>query len=241
MENQTVLITGGTSGIGYEIVKLLQQNNTLIIISKDAIKLEKLSKQYVNIVTYQADLSNIEEIQSTANTIIKDYKTINVLINNAGVQYIPTFLDDDFKYENIAKEINTNFTSVCSLTYKLLPLLLNSSKASILNVNSGLALTPKTSSAIYCATKGALNIFTQALRYQLEKSNISVHQVFLELVDTKMSKGRGKNKISPTNAAKKILYGLEHNILDHYIGKVKLLRFLLRFFPSLGKKIMKKY
>ena len=130
---------------------------------------------------------------------------------------------------------------MCSLTYKLLPLLLNNPKASILNVNSGLALTPKTSSAIYCATKGALNIFTQALRYQLQKSNISVHQVFLELVDTKMSKGRGKNKILPENAAKQIIYGLEHNILDHDIGKVKLLRFLLRFFPSLAKNIMKKY
>ncbi|NQY25419.1 MAG: SDR family NAD(P)-dependent oxidoreductase [Campylobacteraceae bacterium] len=241
MENQTVLITGGTSGIGYEIVKLLQQNNTLIIISKDMLKLKKLSEQFKNIKIYQADLSNTSEIEVLSNTIIKDYKTINVLINNAGVQYHPTFLDEGFDYANIAKEITINFTSVCSLTYKLLPLLLNNPKASILNVNSGLALTPKTSSAIYCATKGALNIFTQALRYQLQKSNISVHQVFLELVDTKMSKGRGKNKISPENAAKQIIYGLEHNILDHDIGKVKLLRFLLRFFPSLAKNIMKKY
>ncbi|MEN8232700.1 MAG: SDR family NAD(P)-dependent oxidoreductase, partial [Thermodesulfobacteriota bacterium] len=139
------------------------------------------------------------------------------------MQHTPTFLDDEFKYENIAHEITLNFTSVCSLTYLLLPALLHQNKAVILNVNSALALTPKTSSAIYCATKGALNIFSQSLRYQLEKTNISVQQVFLELVDTSMTRGRGKNKVSAEDAAKKIILGMERNILEHYIGKVKLL------------------
>lgn len=241
MKNKIIVITGGSSGIGYEIVKLLYQDNKLIIISKDAVKLEKLSKEFKNIVTYQANLSNLEDIEIVSNVIIENFKFIDILINNAGVQYTPTFLDDEFDYKNISTEINTNFTSVCSLTFKLLPLLLHSPKATILNVNSGLALAPKTTSAIYCATKGALNIFTQSLRYQLEKTNISVHQVFLGLVDTNMTRGRGENKMSSSNAAIQIVYGIENNILDHDIGKVKFLRFLLRFIPSIAKKIMKKY
>jgi len=241
VENKTVVITGGTSGIGYEITKLLSENNNLIVVSKNMDKLDNLSKEFKGIVTYQADLSNLEEIEIVANTILKNFKSIDVLINNAAVQYTPTFLDDKFDYNTISKEINLNFTSVCSLTYKLLPSLLNSAKAVILNVNSGLALAPKTTSAIYCATKGALNVFTQSLRYQLEETHVSVQQVFLELVDTNMTKGRGKNKISPRNAAKQIIYGIDNNILDHDIGKVKLLRLLLRLIPSRARKIMKKY
>ncbi len=120
-----------------------------------------------------------------------------------------------------------------------MPILLHKNKAVILNINSALALAPKTSSAIYCATKGALNIFTQSLRYQLEKTNISVQQVFLELVDTSMTRGRGKNKVSAEDAAKKIILGIERDISEHNIGKVKILRILLRLAPSIAQKILK--
>jgi short-subunit dehydrogenase involved in D-alanine esterification of teichoic acids len=164
-----------------------------------------------------------------------------VLINNAGVQNTPTFLDEDFQHETISREVAINFTSICSLTYLLLPALLHRDKAVILNVNSGLALAPKTSSAVYCATKGALNIFTQSLRYQLEQTNISVQQVFLELVDTPMTKGRGSNKMTAKDGAKKIIDGIRRDIPDYDIGKVKLLRLLLRLAPLMVHNIMKKY
>ncbi|MCF6319116.1 MAG: SDR family NAD(P)-dependent oxidoreductase, partial [Proteobacteria bacterium] len=196
MEDKIIVITGGTSGIGYEVTKLLHNKNKLIVISKNLDKLDRLSKELKGIVTYQADLSNPEEVEVVANAILDNFSSIDVLINNAAVQYTPTFLDDQFDYNNISKEININFTSICCLTYKLLPLLFQSAETIILNVNSGLALAPKTTSAIYCATKGALNIFTQSLRYQLEETNVSVQQVFLDLVDTDMTKGRGENKRS---------------------------------------------
>ena len=100
---------------------------------------------------------------------------------------------------------------------------------------------PKTTSAIYCATKGALNIFSQSLNYQLEDTNIDVQQVFLELVETPMSQGRGSAKISAKSAAQKIIEGIALGITEHNIGKVKLLRLLLRIAPSIARKIMKKY
>ncbi|MEJ2415292.1 MAG: hypothetical protein P8Y22_08565, partial [Sulfurimonas sp.] len=68
-----------------------------------------------------------------------------------------------------------------------------------------------------------------------------VLQVFLELVDTQMTKGRGENKMEPKEAAKQIIYGIENKIEDYDIGKVKLLRLLLRFIPSIARNIMKKY
>lgn len=241
LKKRHIVITGGTSGIGYEMTKYLHTDNQVIVISRNSTKLNALSQEFEGIVTYEADLSSLQDIENVADAVVKRFETIDVFINNAAVQYTATFLEDDFRYENISREITLNFASVCSLTYLLLPALLHEEKAVILNVNSGLALTPKTSSAIYCATKSALNTFTQSLRYQLEKTDISVLQAFLEMVDTPMTEGRGKNKISAEDAAMQIIRGIERDIPDHDIGKVKLLRLLLRLAPSIAKNIMQKY
>lgn len=241
LNNKRIVITGGTSGIGYEMVKYLHPKNEIIVISRSAEKLNELSQKIKGVNTYQADLSTLDDIDRVAADIIERFESIDVLVNNAAIQYTPTFIDEAFKYESISHEITLNFTSVCRLTYLLLPALRHKNKSIILNVNSGLALAPKTSSAIYCATKGALNIFSQSLRYQLETTNIGVHQAFLPLVETRMTAGRGKNKMSAEDAAKIIIQGVERNIQDHNIGKVKLLRNLLRLMPSIAHKTMKKY
>ena len=241
LNKKHIVITGGTSGIGYQMVKSLQANNEIIVISKNENRLVALSKEFENIIIYQADLSKLEEVESVAKLITETFQSIDVLINNAAVQYTPTFIDDAFDYANINHEVMINFTSICSLTYLLLPALTHQNKAVILMINTGLALAPKTTSAIYCATKGALNNFTQSLRYQLGNSNISVQQAFLELVETGMTAGRGSNKMSAEDASEIIIKGLKGDVLEHDIGKVKLLRLLLRLVPSVAKKIMKKY
>ena len=241
LNNKRIVITGGTSGIGYQLVKYLQSKNEVIVISKNAKKLEALSREFESVVTYQADLSKLEEVERIGKQINQKFESIDVLINNAAVQFTPTFIDDAFKYSSINDEIIVNFTSICCLTYLLLPALTHHSKATILMINTGLALAPKTTSAIYCATKGALNNFSQSLRYQLENSNISVQQAFLGLVETSMTTGRGKNKMSVEAASKIIIKGLERDVLEHDVGKVKLLRLLLRTSPSIAKNMMKKY
>lgn len=241
LENKRIVITGGTSGVGYQMVKNLHPDNQVIVISRNEDKLHDLSQQLEGVVTYQVDLSRLEDVEVVADAIVKRYGSVDVLINNAAVQNAPTFLDKDFQYETISREVTINFTSICSLTYLLLPALLHRDKAVILNINSGLALAPKTSSAIYCATKGALNMLTLSLRYQLEQTNVSVQQVFLELVDTAMTAGRGTKKMTAGDAAKQIIDGVRREIPDHDIGKVKLLRLLLRLAPSMAQKIMKRY
>lgn len=239
LNNKRIVITGGTSGIGYQLVSLLNSNNEVIVIAKDPDKIKSLVNEYKEVVAYKTDLSKQQEIELTADKIIERYGYIDLLINNAAVQYTPCFLDDNFNPKGIEHEIAVNFTAICSLCYKLLPSLLHENKAIILNVNSGLALAPKTESAVYCATKSAMTNFTIALRYQLEKTNIDVQQAFLVIVETAMTEGRGRKKITAAAAAKKIIHGINKEINDHDIGKVKLLRFLLRLAPSLAKKIMK--
>jgi uncharacterized oxidoreductase len=239
IDGMRIVVTGGTSGIGHEIVKQLHSRNEVIVISRSAQKLNALEKEFKGIVTYQADLASIKEVETIADVIVKRFESIDMLVNNAAFQYTPLFLDDEFIYESISKEITLNFTSVCCLSYLLHPALLHQSKSVILNINSGLGLVPKTSSAVYCGTKGAINIFSQSLRYQLEDTNISVQQAFLALVDTAMTSGRGKNKLTAANTANRIIRGVERDVAENNIGKVRLLRLLLRISPSLAKRILK--
>lgn len=239
VNGKRIVVTGGTSGTGYEIVKQLHSENELIVISRSSSKLEEITNEFTNITTFQADLADLKQVEATADLIVKKYESIDILINNAASQHTPTLLDDDFNYDSIPREIALNFTCICSLSYLLLPVLMHESKSVILNVNSGLALVPKTSSAVYCGTKAAMNLFSQSLAYQLEQTNISVQQAFLALVDTNMTRGRGKNKLTAVEAANRIIRGIEQDVTENNIGMVKLLRALLRLSPALARRILK--
>lgn len=234
-----IVITGGTSGVGLELVKQLYGGNHLSIIARPSRGLEQLRAKYEGAGIYEAELSDLKQVEEAADQIVKDHDHIDILINNAAVQYTPKFLDDDFSYNRIKQEVDVNFTSVCCLIYLTLPALLNSKSATILNVNSGLGLVPKTNSAIYCATKGALNILSQSLRHQFAETNITVMQAFLPLVDTRMTAGRGAGKLSADSVAAKIISRLTRRRLDFDIGIVRILRPLARFLPALASKIMK--
>lgn len=240
LHNKRLIITGGTSGIGYELVRQLHPENNLIIIGRNQKKLDKLSDTFKGLATFKADLSDLKQVEKIADEIGQCYSDIDGIIHNAAVQYTPHFLDKRFKYDSISREIALNFTSVCCLTSTLLPLLRHKERAFILNMGSGLGLVPKTGSAIYCATKGALNIFTQSLRHQLEDTNISVLQAIMPLVDTPMTAGRGTGKMTAEAAAEQIIKGIEKEIPNHDIGKVKLLRLIIRLSPCLAARIIKK-
>jgi len=237
--NKKILITGATSGIGLKLVEKLYPDNKLFIIARNQSKINELQIKFPNIIAYKADFNNIEQLKTAVKQIQLAIPSLDVLINNAAVQYTPTFIDSDFEFESISDEITTNFTALCSLCFLLLPTLNHQRSAIILNINSGLALVPKTTSAIYCASKSALNIFSQSLRHQLKSTQIQVLQAFLPLVDTPMTKGRGKRKMTTEKVSAEIIKGIENLILDHDIGKVKYLRLLNRLLPSLAQKIMK--
>lgn len=239
VKNQTIVLTGGTSGVGAEMVNLLATDNRLIVVGRNADKLAALKKSYKKIKTVRADLSKPQAGLKLGAKLAAQHETVDLLINNAALQNEPRLTDEGFAPENIAIEVNTNFTSIVELTHALLPSLQRSHKAVICNINSGLALAPKTGSAVYCATKGGLNIFSQSLAYQLEGSNVSVCQAFLPLVETPMTQGRGSGKISAAKAAHDVLAGLSADKATINVGKVKLLRLLLVIAPFVARRILK--
>jgi len=237
--NKTILITGGTSGIGLEIVRKLAPHNQIIVISRKRKLTDKQLLKAGPVELYHADIGERVALEYAIEKIQRKYSKLDVLINNAAIQNTPEFLDDEFNYDGIESEVNTNFTAICHLTYLCLPLLQAAENGVVLNVNSGLAIAPKQGSAIYCATKSALNSFSTSLRYQLRNTSIDVKQALLPLVDTAMTEGRGTGKLKAETAAEKIIEGITANEHTNHIGKVKLLRLVNYLAPPLAARIMR--
>ena len=239
LQNKQFLITGGTSGIGLALVRKLAEDNRVIVISRSGTLPDELTTGKNPVDLYHADLASKTDVEGVFDQIQRRYTSLDVLINNAAVQSTPELLSDDFNYDAIQTEIAINFTAICQLTYLCLPLLQAAEQGLVLNVNSGLAIVPKQGSAIYCATKSALDSFSKSLEYQLKNTSIDVQQAFLPLVDTAMTQGRGSGKLSSEVAAQRIIAGITHRKPTNDIGKVKLLRAINTVMPPLARRIMR--
>jgi uncharacterized oxidoreductase len=236
----TVLITGGSSGIGLALAKhFLSFKNRVIITGRNTAKLEQVKNELPGIVIFAGDLADKNSLGELVLFIEQQYPGLNILINNAAVQYNYNFIDEPNIVHKIDYEVSANITAPIKLTGLLLPLLLKSKKSAIVNVSSGLFIAPKKTASVYCATKSAMHSFTKTLRYQLENTGINVFEIIPALVETPMTAGRGKSKISPEQLAGEFFQNFQAGKLESYIGKTKLLQFIHRVSPKLADRIMK--
>lgn len=237
--NQKVLITGATAGIGLALTKrFLSEGNTVIGIGRNPKILKELKG---SILPFQADLSKISDRFRLLDYINNEHEDLSVLINNAGIQYNYSFLEEGSKIDKINYELELNLTAPLHLCEAIIPLFLQSeSEKAIINVTSGLADVPKSSAPVYCGSKAGLKQFSKALKWQLTDSNIRVFDLSPSLVDTGMTAGRGKGKITPDKLVDEFWNKYKKNRYHIDIGKVKLLKVLNRLSPSLAESIMKK-
>jgi len=163
------------------------------------------------------------------------------VINNAGISNNYTWTDEKDGYNKIANEICVNFTSPMQIIYGLLPILTTKNNSAIVNVSSGLAFAPKKSAPIYCATKSAIHNGTKALRYQIENTTVKVFEIIPPLVDTAMTEGRGKGKITPKQLVDEFIRNFKNDKFEINIGKTKLLRFIQRISPKIADNILKNF
>ncbi|MCU0449106.1 MAG: SDR family NAD(P)-dependent oxidoreductase [Bernardetiaceae bacterium] len=196
LQGNKILITGATSGIGRVMaIRFLSLDNQVIAVGRNATQLARLQLEHPQLVTYRCDLAVLTEREKLAAFVDQHHPDLNVLVNNAGVQYNYELTEADVL--RIAEEIEINLTAPLQLAALLLPQLRRQPAAAIVNVSSGLGLVPKRSAPVYCATKAGLHLFSKALGYQLAATQVRVMEVIPPLVDTPMTAGRGTGKISP--------------------------------------------
>lgn len=235
------LITGGASGIGLALARAFAgAGNEVLICGREEAKLRRARDALPGCRAIQCDLTSEESLRALHAEVAARHPGLNVLVNNAGVQYTSRFRDEAPSFEVIDREIATNFTAHVKLTALMLPLLTQQPRAMIVNVTSALSVIPKESAPVYCATKAAMHVFSKALRYQLEPTPIQVLEVIPPLVDTEMSCGRGKGKVSPELVAVRVLRGMARDRHELRIGKVKLLFALNRVLPSVAESMVRR-
>ena len=238
-----VLITGATSGIGYALTRrFLREGNEVVAVGRQLNPLLELQAEYpLALHPVACDLTNRTQLDELLVRLEQQHSTLNVLLNNAAVQHNYDLLHGENVVFRIEHEIQLNLTVPLQLVGLLLPGLAAQPQAAIVNVSSGLAFAPKQSAPVYCATKAGLHVFTQALRYQLEGTRVKVFELIPPVVNTPMTAGRAQPKISPEALVEEFWRDFTGDRWESNIGKVKLLRLLLRLAPGAAARLMKKY
>lgn len=190
----TILITGGTSGIGLAFAEeFIKEGNKVIITGRRADRLDAIKKRLPEIIIKQSDVADVAQRTELAAWVIENHPDTNILINNAGVQYITDFnkIVDLGKVHN---ELETNLIAPVHLASLFIPHLKEKQNATIINVTSGLAFVPIALMAIYCASKAAMHSLTMSLRYQLKDTGINVFEIAPPSVDTELGHDRRVDK-----------------------------------------------
>ena len=187
----TILITGGGSGIGLALGEEFSRlGNKVIVAARSARKLELAAGK--GLQPLPVNMAARESIESLARTVVTRFPALNVVIHNAGImknENLRTASTSDIALETIA----TNLTGPILLTTALLPHLLRQAAATIMTVSSGLGFVPLAMTPTYSATKAAIHSYTQSLRYQLKGTSVSVIELVPPYVQTELMGSRQLN------------------------------------------------
>ncbi|MEU9609250.1 SDR family NAD(P)-dependent oxidoreductase [Streptomyces sp. NPDC048057] len=245
LTGRTVLVTGGTRGVGRALTRrLVGLGARVVAVGRAAGGLADLTAEYGERVSTEAlDLADLDAVDAFTDTLPDRHPEVSVVVNNAGVQHLSDFLTADPRELRpvLRRELAVNLDAVITLSTGLLPHLRSHPSAAIVNISSGLAFAPKASAPVYCAAKSAVRTFTRSLRYQCEDAapHVRVVDAVLPLVDTDMTAGRGRSKISPAEAARSVVEGVARDRTEIYVGRARLLPGLMRIAPSLAHRALR--
>lgn len=194
LSGNTILITGGTSGIGLAFAEEFSKAGSKVIIcGRREERFARIKSQYPGIVTKKCDIADVKQREELAAWVIQNHPDTNILINNAGIQ-IAVDLTRPVDIDKVQTEIQTNLVAPIELCSLFTQHLASKPIAAIINISSGLAFAPLAFMPTYCATKAAIHSFTMSLRYQLRNTSIKVFEIAPPSTDTELGHDRREDK-----------------------------------------------
>lgn len=242
LQGKTILLTGGTDGIGLRLARQLREKGAAVIVTgRTPTRIAAANAEGFEVIP--ADLAGPEGVEAVVAGL--GGRPIDVLINNAGMG-----ADHDFRVappvpEDDERTLWLNVHAPIRLITALMPSLRARAEAAreamIVNVTSGLAVAPNAGAPVYCATKAALRSYTQALRAQLKGTGIHVLEALPPVVDTQMTSARGGAKLAPEECARQILTAMERGKDEANVGMVKVLQAVHSLSPALARYVMLRF
>lgn len=188
MTGNTILVVGGTSGIGRALAEAFHAlGNQVVIVGRRQHLLDEIVATHPGMQAYPLDVQDSDAVQAFAARLRDEVPHLNVLINNAGISRPEDLLADPPALSVARAIIDINIMSVLTVTTALLPLLRQQETASIITTTSGLAFVPRAHFPTYCASKAFLHSWLQSLRVQLRPTGIEVLELAPPYVQTELS------------------------------------------------------
>ena len=232
-----VLITGGTRGIGRALAAALHEEGCEVLVCGRDKEAVGRARDELGVRAVACDVTSPAGRAQLCSVVRGELCGLDLLINNAGAQREHDIMEG-LDLEAVRREIALNLLAPIALTDALLPLLLSSPDAAVVNISSALALVPSARAPVYGATKAGLSSWSVALRAQLEKTTVRVVEVVPPLVATAMSAGRQRGAISAERAAEGIVSGLRRGRARIVIGKARILCGVHRLSPALARRVL---
>ena len=238
IKGKTILITGGTAGIGLEAAKqFLVAGCKVIITGRNQAKLDEAKKLFPSIIAFNSDVANADEAKKLFKQI-EALGGIDILYNNAGVISKPQNLGiaNDAHFETAEYEMSINYLGVIRMNNLFMEMLKSRKEAAIINTASILSYVPLNLTPTYSASKAAVRFYTDSLRSHLQilKSNVKVFELSPPVVATAMADGVNAKSITPEQLVNGLIKGLKNNTYKIRVGDTKIIYLLSRFLPKIA-------
>jgi uncharacterized oxidoreductase len=232
----TILITGGSTGIGLAFaLKFVELGNEVIVTGRRQAVLDDVKAKYPKLHTIQSDVADPAQIVALAARVKADFPTLDVLMNNAGVMLHKNLKAPAADLAGLMAEMNINVGGVIGMTSAFVDIL-TANKGILINVSSALAFVPLPSAPIYSASKAAIHSYTQSLRFQLEKTGIEVIELMPPAVKTDLAADIAEGDVFPLmttdELVKQSFASLKAGVLEIRPGQAKQLAFMRRLAPD---------
>jgi uncharacterized oxidoreductase len=187
LKGRTILITGGSAGIGLAFaLKFIELGNEVIVTGRRQTVLDKVEAKHPKIHTIQSDVADPAQIAALAGRVKAEFPKLDVLMNNAGIMLYKNLKAPTADVAGLMAEMNINVGGVIGMTSSFIDIL-TANKGTVINVSSGLAFVPLPAAPIYSATKAAIHSYTQSLRFQLEETGVEVIELMPPAVKTDLT------------------------------------------------------